>query len=195
MSPFQKTTSRFDLKAGTYYCSSTSLLVTLTRPTRPTIFLMSPVKIFLTGATGYIGGAVLGRLIAHPEFSSFEISILVRDPIKAKRFEADFGLRPVIGSLDDLQLIEDEASRVDVYINTASYCTIFVTMLYTNSFCEQADADHYNATKAILAGLKRRYTTTGQTPTLIHTVCVYIYSFSKFSKLGLRNLSILCSPV
>ena len=35
---------------------------------------------------------------------------------------------------------------------------------------DQADADHIESTKAVLAGLKRRFEVTGKAPMLIHTV-------------------------
>jgi NAD(P)-dependent dehydrogenase (short-subunit alcohol dehydrogenase family) len=108
-------------------------------------------SILITGATGYIGGAVVDRLLAHPDRSSFSISAIVRDTDKAKRFKSDYGVHAIVSSLDDTNVLTDAASQADVVINAA-------------------DADNAGATKAILAGLKARYERTGKAPILIHTV-------------------------
>ncbi|KDQ64980.1 hypothetical protein JAAARDRAFT_118161 [Jaapia argillacea MUCL 33604] len=111
---------------------------------------MSKTSIFLTGATGYIGGSVLTHLLNHPNVSSFEITAFVRDPEKAKLLE-EFGLKTVVGSNSDLDKLEEATSKSDVVISTA-------------------DADDVPAIKAILRGLKKRHDETGVAPILIHTV-------------------------
>jgi len=107
------------------------------------------LNIFITGATGYLGGEVLGRLLVHPERDTFLITALVRDAKKAERLQAEFGVKPVVGSLDDAKLVEDAAANADVIIHTAN-------------------ADHVPSIKAIIAGTERRYKATGQAPFLIH---------------------------
>ena len=54
------------------------------------------MRIFLTGATGYIGAAVLDALVR----GGHDITTLVRDNEKARRV-AKRGARPVIGNLAD----------------------------------------------------------------------------------------------
>jgi nucleoside-diphosphate-sugar epimerase len=112
----------------------------------------APLRILVTGATGYIGGSVLDHLLAHPKRSSFEIVSFARDAEKAQKLEAQFGVKTVLGSLDDVQKIEDAAAEADVVINMAS-------------------SDHLPAAQAMLRGLKRRHEATGKTPAFIHTVC------------------------
>ncbi|KAL1640209.1 hypothetical protein SLS58_007160 [Diplodia intermedia] len=77
-------------------------------------------KIFLTGATGYVGGDALHALHrAHPEYA---ISALIRDPAKtAAVFAKEYpDVRVVQGSLDDSDLIADEAAKADVVLNFAA---------------------------------------------------------------------------
>lgn len=76
-------------------------------------------SVFLTGATGYIGGEVLYQLLQH---GGFDVSALVRTEAKAAllRSKTDNKVRTVIGCLDDVDLISDEVARADVVINTAN---------------------------------------------------------------------------
>lgn len=70
-----------------------------------------------TGATGYIGGDALHALYkAHPEY---QISALVRDPAKsADVFAKEYpNVRIVQGSLDDGDLVADEAAKADVVLS------------------------------------------------------------------------------
>jgi uncharacterized protein YbjT (DUF2867 family) len=66
-------------------------------------------QIFLTGATGYIGGAVLGLLLEHPLEHTFDITVLVRSSEKASLFNRTFGQKnnftAVVGSYSDLKLL------------------------------------------------------------------------------------------
>lgn len=112
-------------------------------------FSQNKLNIFVTGGTGYIGGAVISRLIQHPDAKSFEISALVRTAEKAKKLET-LGVRPVIGSYSDLKVLTEEAAKADYVIALA-------------------DADALPAAEAILAGLKQRHEKTGTVPKLIHT--------------------------
>lgn len=70
--------------------------------------------IFLTGATGFIGGAVALRLKA----SGHRIRGLVRSPEKAERLRA-LGIEPVPGDLSDTALLAREAEAADAVVNTA----------------------------------------------------------------------------
>ncbi|KAF9469323.1 NAD-binding protein [Collybia nuda] len=113
---------------------------------------MSPplkTNILITGATGYIGGTVLRRFLAHPNASSFSITALVRSPEKATKLRP-FGIIPVVGSTANLPFLEDLASKADVVL-------------------AMTNADDHSATQAILRGLRTHHNTTGNTPVLIHT--------------------------
>lgn len=73
------------------------------------------MNIFMTGATGYIGGTLARRLLD----DGHSLRGLVRDAEKGRRL-ASFGVEPVIGGLDDAALLAAEARRADAVINTAS---------------------------------------------------------------------------
>ncbi|MGQ3298346.1 NAD-dependent epimerase/dehydratase family protein [Reyranella sp.] len=73
------------------------------------------MKIFMTGATGYIGGTIARRLLD----DGHAIRSLVRDAEKGKKL-AVFGVEPVIGGLDDAAILSAEARRADAVVNTAN---------------------------------------------------------------------------
>ncbi|OBT76837.1 hypothetical protein VF21_04794 [Pseudogymnoascus sp. 05NY08] len=76
-------------------------------------------KLFITGATGYVGGDVLNRLSSAA--SKFNITALVRDSGNSSRVTAAFpNVRIVHGELDNIELIEDEAKQADVVLNLAA---------------------------------------------------------------------------
>ncbi|MFN4017594.1 MAG: NAD-dependent epimerase/dehydratase family protein [Reyranella sp.] len=87
------------------------------------------MNIFMTGATGYIGGTIARRLLD----DGHEVRGLVRDAEKGRKLAA-FGVEPAIGSLDDAAILKAEARRADAVINTAN-------------------SDHRGAVDALLEGL------------------------------------------
>src|SRR4030095_6092642 len=76
--------------------------------------IYAPMRIFLTGATGYIGGAVLDALVR----AGHDVTALGRNgekrPGVAKR-----GAHPVIGNLADPESYRANADGQDGYIHTA----------------------------------------------------------------------------
>lgn len=72
------------------------------------------MRIFLTGATGYIGSAVLDALVR----GGHDVTALVRDNEKAARVTARGG-RPVVGTLTDPGSYRASADAQDGYIHTA----------------------------------------------------------------------------
>ena len=73
------------------------------------------MKIFILGAPGYIGGTVAQKLIS----IGHEVYGLARDKNKADKIE-ELGQIPVVGTLDDLEVIHNAAANSDVVINAAS---------------------------------------------------------------------------
>ena len=73
------------------------------------------MRVFLTGANGFIGGAVAKALIA----VGHRVSGLVRDKTKAELVAAH-GIEPVVGSLDDAAVLYAEAQAADAVFNAAS---------------------------------------------------------------------------
>jgi nucleoside-diphosphate-sugar epimerase len=87
------------------------------------------MRVFLTGANGFIGGAAAVALIA----AGHKVRGLVRSAAKAELVTA-FGIDAVVGSLDDAALLQAEAHAADAVINAAS-------------------SDHRGAVEALIAGL------------------------------------------
>lgn len=71
--------------------------------------------LFLTGATGYIGGTLADRLLA----SGWTVRGLVRSEASAARLETR-GVQPVLGDLDSADVLTREAQAADGVIDTAS---------------------------------------------------------------------------
>jgi nucleoside-diphosphate-sugar epimerase len=72
------------------------------------------MRIFLTGATGYIGAAVLDALVR----AGHDVTALVRDNNKAGRVKARGG-HPVVGNLTEPELFRVATEAQDGYIHTA----------------------------------------------------------------------------
>ena len=97
------------------------------------------MKIFCTGASGYIGGSVAAALVA----AGHQVTGLVRSQDKADAVRA-LGIESVLGTLDDAEILSDAARAADVVVNAAS-------------------ADHRGAVVALLDALA------GSGKQLIHT--------------------------
>jgi nucleoside-diphosphate-sugar epimerase len=79
------------------------------------------MKIFITGATGYIGGSVATKLLE----SGHTLSGLARSDEAAAALKKR-GIAPVRGSLQDHGVLRDVAAGVDAVINCASADNAFV---------------------------------------------------------------------
>jgi len=90
--------------------------------------------IFLTGATGYIGGSILTALLQTP--SKYTVSALVRQEDQAEVLRK-LGVTPVLGSLDDAEVLTKASREADVVINAAN-------------------SDHLPAIHAIVKGIKEK---------------------------------------
>lgn len=97
------------------------------------------MKIFVTGAGGFIGGTVAAHLIQH----GHHVVGLVRRPEQADELKK-LGIEPVIGSLDDRAALIAQARLADSVINAAN-------------------SDHRGAVEALIEGLD------GSGKTLLHT--------------------------
>jgi nucleoside-diphosphate-sugar epimerase len=72
------------------------------------------MRIFLTGATGYVGAAVLDALVR----GGHDVTALVRDNEKARRV-AKRGAHPVIGNLAEPESFRSSADAQDGYVHAA----------------------------------------------------------------------------
>lgn len=77
------------------------------------------IKVFATGATGYVGGDTLHVLLqAHPDW---QYSILVRDRSRLGSFANEYpSIRVVEGDLGSLELLKSEAAAADIVLHFAS---------------------------------------------------------------------------
>ena len=73
------------------------------------------MKIFCTGASGYIGGSVAANLAA----AGHHVTGLVRSADKAAALRP-FSIEPVMGTLDDAAVLSQAAKAADVVVNAAS---------------------------------------------------------------------------
>jgi nucleoside-diphosphate-sugar epimerase len=89
------------------------------------------MKVFVTGAGGYIGGSVAAALIKR----GHQVRGLTRSATGAEQLKSH-GIDPVVGELDDSCLLMQEASKADMVINSAN-------------------ADHRGAVKALISGLNQ----------------------------------------
>jgi len=97
------------------------------------------LKIFITGASGFIGGSIA----AHLARAGHSVRGLIRNPEHSAELKR-LGIEPVIGTLDDRALLIAEAKAADAVINAAS-------------------SDHEGAVKALIEGLA------GSGKTFLHT--------------------------
>ncbi|SDS14530.1 NAD-dependent epimerase/dehydratase family protein [Agrococcus carbonis] len=72
------------------------------------------MRVFLTGASGYIGGSVARRLLD----DGLVVRGLTRDAGNARALR-EMGIEPVVGELDDLELLRVEAIRADAVVHCA----------------------------------------------------------------------------
>ncbi len=73
------------------------------------------MKIFITGATGYIGGSIAERLVKQ----GHTVTGLVRNEAKAALLK-ELGIEPILGSLEDHDVLTQAAKDADGVIHTAS---------------------------------------------------------------------------
>lgn len=73
------------------------------------------MKIFVTGAAGYIGGSVAEKLIA----SGHEVVGLTRSEDKATSLKRR-GIAPIVGTLEDVDMLTATAQAADAVIHTAN---------------------------------------------------------------------------
>jgi nucleoside-diphosphate-sugar epimerase len=97
------------------------------------------MDVFVTGASGYIGGSVAAKLMR----AGHRVRGLVRSAEKAATLKT-LGIEPIDGTLDQAGILTREAKRADAVVNAAN-------------------SDHRGAVEALIAGLA------GSNKPLVHT--------------------------
>ncbi len=114
------------------------------------------MRIFLTGATGYIGTAVLDATLR----AGHAVTALVRDPEKAERV-ARRGVTPVIGELSKPAPYEAAAEAADAIVHTAL------------EHSKRADTVDRQAVDALLAAARRR-AASGKQAAFVYTSGIWV---------------------
>jgi len=107
----------------------------------------TPIKIFLTGSSGYIGGTVFSKLLEPAHQGKYDISVLTRSESSIPKYK-ELGVTPVIGTLDSADILTQAAIDADVVMHFAD------------------SADHLPSAKAFVKGLN---TNDGKRRIYIHT--------------------------
>src|SRR4051812_45437343 len=114
------------------------------------------MRIFLTGATGYIGAGVLDAFVR----AGHDVTGLVRTVEKARRV-TERGARPVVADLCDPASYRDLADAHDVYVHTGR-----------DHSARSADVERL--TLETLAELAREPRTSGQERVIIYTSGLWV---------------------
>jgi len=93
------------------------------------------MKIFVTGASGYIGGSVAHRL----KEQGHHVLGLVRTKEKAAQLEAR-GIEALLGSLDDAEALRSGAINTDATVNAASSDHFFAVKMLTDALAGSGKA-------------------------------------------------------
>jgi len=93
-------------------------------------------KIFVTGATGYVGGTVLPLLLKN---KAYEVTALCREKTKATKLE-QLGVKTVIGDLDNIAVLEHAAVASDVVIHIADSDHVVSATTLTNALKKKGQA-------------------------------------------------------
>jgi len=128
------------------------------------------INIFLTGATGYIGGSILTALLQHSNASNFSITALIRGDDERVKKLASLNVTPLVGSNESFDIIEKVATESHVVIHTAN------------------SSDDLPSTQAIISGLNKKTKTTGKPAIYIHTSGTCVIGEDVRGKKGSENV-------
>ncbi|KAL8912221.1 MAG: hypothetical protein Q9171_002735 [Xanthocarpia ochracea] len=118
---------------------------------------MAP-RIFITGATGYIGGDALSQLTRSTK--QYDVAALVRNSEKGAQVASQYpAIRLVYGDLDSAEVLEEEARKADIVlrkflmISKPHRIQVWTVLTDMYAFADCANADHVVAAEALIKGL------------------------------------------
>ncbi|WP_200837086.1 NAD-dependent epimerase/dehydratase family protein [Dyadobacter sp. 3J3] len=86
---------------------------------------MSINKVFITGATGYLGGSVAHLLLQ----KGYQVSALVRKDSDAEKLQA-LGITPIMGTIHNMPVLRKAATDADAVIHTADADDFFSVITF-----------------------------------------------------------------
>ena len=78
--------------------------------------------------TGYVGGAVLVRLLRHPKATTFDITTIVRSADKAKILQDKFGVNAVVGSFHEFDKLASLAEMAHIVFHIVGALALCVAI-------------------------------------------------------------------
>ena len=70
---------------------------------------------------GYVGGTFLSRLLTTPSIvDKLDLTLYVRSPEKARSLESEFGVKTVVGTLADVDKLENASEQAHLVISIVS---------------------------------------------------------------------------
>ncbi len=93
----------------------------------------NPIKLFVTGATGYIGGSVLTKILQSASKGKYNTTVFTRSEASVPKFK-ELGVTPLMGDLDSADILRQAAGDSDAVLHLAH-------------------ADHWPAARALVDGL------------------------------------------
>lgn len=83
-------------------------------------FLMTPNCV--VHRSGYVGGTFLSRIFATPKLlERLDITLYIRSAEKAKRLADEFNVRTIVGTLADLDKLENAAENAHIVVSIVSF--------------------------------------------------------------------------
>lgn len=120
---------------------------------------------------------MLQRLLTHPRANAFDVTALVRSPEKAKLLKSRFPqVKVAVGHHGESDKIASLAEKAHLVLQIVGLASLLSTLPHSRLTARQADSDDEALIKALLKGLRKRYETTGDVATFIHTVSAREYS-------------------
>ncbi|KAH8814492.1 NAD-dependent epimerase/dehydratase [Flagelloscypha sp. PMI_526] len=114
------------------------------------IILQTNMKVFVTGASGYIGSNIVEQLVA----SGHTVTALVRSPSAVDKVTS-LGATPIQGDHTDLELLRQSVKDVDAAIHTAFNHSLFTQ---PNGFAQVFEQD-----RAVISTICDTFIGTGKT--------------------------------